>query len=77
MTLCFQVKKDAGDILIRLFSNVLKDPQSLKFRAVKLSNPKIESKLLVANGAFEILFSSGFEVEKRVTRFSENCHRIW
>ena len=33
----------------------------MKYRRIRLSNPKIESMLLVANGAFEALFSMGFE----------------
>ena len=55
------VKKDACDILIKLFGNIVKDPQNIKYRQIKLANPKIEQKLLVASGAFEVLFSVGFE----------------
>ena len=33
----------------------------LRYRAVKLTNKTIEQKLLPASGAFEILFSVGFE----------------
>ena len=32
-----------------------------RYRAVKLANKTIEGKLLPASGAFEILFSVGFE----------------
>jgi hypothetical protein len=56
-----QLLKDASEILLKLISNILRDPQSLKFRRIRLSNPKIEKMLLNANGAFEILFSMGFE----------------
>lgn len=56
-----QVKREAGEILLKLIGNVLREPNNIKFRSIKLSNPKIESKLLVAAGAFEILFSLGFE----------------
>ena len=55
------VKKDAKDILVRLLSNVLNDPNNTKYRQIKLANKTIEEKLLPANGAFEILFSVGFE----------------
>ena len=55
------VIKEAGEILLKLIGNVLRDPHNMKYRSVRLSNPKIESKLLVATGAFEILFSVGFE----------------
>lgn len=56
-----EVMKEAGEILLKLLGNVQRNPDNIKYRSVKLSNPKIESKLLVANGAFEILFSAGFE----------------
>lgn len=55
------VIKEAGEILLKLIGNVLRDPHNMKYRSVRLSNPKIESKLLVATGAFEILFAAGFE----------------
>ena len=56
-----EVMKEAAEILLKLLGNVQRNPDNIKYRSVKLSNPKIESKLLVANGAFEILFSAGFE----------------
>jgi len=55
------VKKDAGEIIVKLLSNIVADPNNIKYRQVKLANKKIEEKLLPANGAFEILFSVGFE----------------
>ena len=55
------VKRDAGDILVKLLSNIVAEPNAMKYRQVKLANKKIEEKLLPANGAFEILFSAGFE----------------
>ena len=55
------VMNDAKDILIKLLSNVLKEPNNTKYRAVKLTNKTIEEKLIPASGAFEILFSVGFE----------------
>ena len=56
-----EVTKEAAEILIKLLNNVLRDPNNIKYRSIRLSNPKIESKLLIATGAFEILFSVGFE----------------
>ncbi|TRY66944.1 hypothetical protein TCAL_03733 [Tigriopus californicus] len=44
------VKRDAGEILLKLIGNVLREPNNIKFRSIKLSNPKIESKLLTAAG---------------------------
>ena len=55
------VMNDAKDILVKLLGNVLNDPNNTKYRAVKLTNKAIEEKLLPAAGAFEILFSVGFE----------------
>ena len=51
----------AAEILIKLLCNVIREPNNIKYRSIRLGNPKIESKLLVANGAFEILFTVGFE----------------
>ena len=56
-----EVRNGAIEILVKLLSNVIREPNNIKFRSIRLGNPKIESKLLVANGAFEILFSVGFE----------------
>jgi hypothetical protein len=61
-----QLRKDAAEILIKLLTNVQRDPQNMKYRSVKLSNPIIESKLLAAHGAFEILFSVGFEEVRKL-----------
>ena len=41
-----EVFKNAIDILLKLINNILKDPQSMKYRRIRLSNPKIESMLL-------------------------------
>ena len=56
-----EVKRDAGDILVKLLSNIVAAPNNLKYRQIKLANKTIEEKLLPASGAFEILFSVGFE----------------
>lgn len=61
-----EVTLEAVEILLKLLGNVKKDPNNMKFRSIRLSNPKIESKLLVANGAFETLFSVGFEEARKV-----------
>jgi len=55
------IRKTAAEILVKLLSNVIREPNNIKYRSIRLANPKIESNLLVANGAFEILFSVGFE----------------
>lgn len=58
------VKKEAVEILVKLLSNVVRDPNNIKYRQVKLSNKKIEENLLSAAGAFEVLFSVGFEEDE-------------
>ena len=55
------IRKKAAEILVKLLSNVIREPNNIKYRSIRLANPMIESNLLVANGAFEILFSVGFE----------------
>ena len=56
-----EVKRDAGDILVKLLSNIVAAPNNMKYRQIKLANKTIEEKLIPASGAFEILFSIGFE----------------
>ena len=41
-----EVFKNAVDVLLKLMNNILKDPYSIKYRRIRLSNPKIESMLL-------------------------------
>ena len=51
----------ACDILLKLASNVIKEPSNTKFRAIRASNPKIMDKLLPVSGAMQCLFEMGFE----------------
>ena len=55
------VKTEAVNILVKLLTNVINHPGELKYRQVRLGNKTIEEKLLPASGAFEVLFSCGFE----------------
>merc|ERR1719361_1990172 len=55
------VKKEAVNILVKLLTNVINHPGEIKYRQVRLGNKTIEEKLLPASGAFEVLFSCGFE----------------
>jgi len=55
------VRDAAKEVLTKLLGNVINDPNNTKYRAIKLTNKVIEEKLLPASGAFEILFSVGFE----------------
>ena len=40
-----EVTKDAAEILVKLMSNVIRDPHNMKYRQIRLANPKIESKV--------------------------------
>ena len=55
------MKTEAVNILVKLLTNVVNHPGELKYRQVRLGNKTIEEKLLPASGAFEVLFSCGFE----------------
>ena len=55
------MKTEAVNILVKLLTNVVNHPGELKYRQVRLGNKIIEEKLLPASGAFEVLFSCGFE----------------
>ena len=44
------IRKTAAEILVKLLSNVIREPNNIKFRSIRLANPKIESNLLIANG---------------------------
>ncbi|XP_012263597.2 peptide-N(4)-(N-acetyl-beta-glucosaminyl)asparagine amidase [Athalia rosae] len=47
-------------VLVKLCNNVIKNPNDLKYRKVRLSNPTVIAKLLPAVGAMECLFEIGF-----------------
>jgi len=54
------VKRGAVEILIKLFSNIEKDPENVTFRSVSVDNKRISSQLLPAKGAWETLIGVGF-----------------
>ncbi|KAJ8678850.1 hypothetical protein QAD02_014637 [Eretmocerus hayati] len=54
------VREEAERIIIKLCNNILRNPEELKYRKIKLSNPLVISKLLPAAGAIESLFEAGF-----------------
>lgn len=51
----------ASDLLVRFASNVLRDPQNLKYRQIKLTNEIFMNKILPVLGAIDCLFTMGFE----------------
>lgn len=50
----------ASELLLRLASNVLENPQESKYRRIRIANPLLESKLLPVVGGMECLFEMGF-----------------
>lgn len=50
----------AAETLIKMLTNVVKNPQEEKFRKVRLSNAAIQSKLVAVPGATDILLEAGF-----------------
>ncbi|KAG7400640.1 hypothetical protein PHYBOEH_004907 [Phytophthora boehmeriae] len=50
----------AAETLIKVLSNVVKNPQDDKFRKIRLSNAAIQSKLVAVLGAVDILTEAGF-----------------
>ena len=54
------VKRSAVEILIKLLSNVEKDPVNVKFRSFCVENQRIKTQLLPARGAWETLIGVGF-----------------
>lgn len=49
------------NILLKLLDNVIREPQNLKYRKIRLENKTIKEKLLCVPGALELLHAIGFE----------------
>jgi len=54
------VRRQAKEILVKLLSNVEKDPLNVKFRSICVDNKRIKDQLLPARGAWETLIGVGF-----------------
>ncbi|KAH7482483.1 hypothetical protein PRIC1_006874 [Phytophthora ramorum] len=50
----------AAETLIKMLTNVVKNPREEKFRKIRLSNAAIQSKLVAVPGAVDILAEAGF-----------------
>ncbi|POM66527.1 Hypothetical protein PHPALM_17602 [Phytophthora palmivora] len=50
----------AAETLIKMLTNIVKNPQEEKFRKIRLSNAAIQSKLVTVPGAVDILAEAGF-----------------
>ncbi|XP_034247208.1 peptide-N(4)-(N-acetyl-beta-glucosaminyl)asparagine amidase [Thrips palmi] len=56
-----EIYLEVTSVLLRLASNVIKNPSEPKFRSIRLANPTVVNKLLPAVGAMECLFEMGFQ----------------
>lgn len=56
-----EVYLQSSEILLRVASNILKDPNNPKFRSLSLGSNVVTTKLLPASGAIECLFEMGFQ----------------
>ncbi|KAH9611129.1 hypothetical protein KSS87_007294, partial [Heliosperma pusillum] len=52
------------DVVLRLFGNVVKDPENQKFRRIRMSNPKIREAVGDVVGGIELLEFVGFELKE-------------
>ena len=73
-----EIKKQAVVILIKLLSNVEKDPANVKFRSICVDNEKIKTQLLSAIGAWETLIGVGFiqDGDRLVLPLGTSSHKI-
>ncbi|KAK3932966.1 Peptide-N(4)-(N-acetyl-beta-glucosaminyl)asparagine amidase [Frankliniella fusca] len=56
-----ELYQEVTSVLLRLASNVIKNPSDPKYRSIRLANPTVAKKLLPAVGAMECLFEMGFK----------------
>lgn len=56
-----EVFETAVRLLTTVADNILKNPNDIKFRRLKLANKNVSEKLLPAIGAIECLFEMGFD----------------
>lgn len=54
------IRKEAQQVLVKLCTNIMKNPKEPRYRRIKLENAAISTKLLPALGAIECLFEAGF-----------------
>ena len=52
---------DACDVLIKICTNILSDPENDKFRRMRIANKTLSNKLLPVDGGFQCLFEMGFQ----------------
>ncbi|XP_020251212.1 plant UBX domain-containing protein 2-like, partial [Asparagus officinalis] len=57
-----QPRKDLVDVVLRLLSNVAKEPGNEKFRRIRMGNPKIKEAVSEVKGGVELLEILGFRI---------------
>ncbi len=62
-----------AEILLKIATNIVNNPDSAKYRSLKVSNAVVSNKLLPVSGAMECLFEMGFEEVSWHSRNLE-CH---
>ncbi|ONK80111.1 uncharacterized protein A4U43_C01F14000 [Asparagus officinalis] len=57
-----QPRKDLVDVVLRLLSNVAKEPGNENFRRIRMGNPMIKEVVSEVNGGVELLKILGFRI---------------
>ncbi|XP_058776222.1 plant UBX domain-containing protein 2-like [Vicia villosa] len=52
------------DIVLKLLRNIVREPENVKFRKIRLSNPKIKEAVAEVSGGVELLGFLGFELKE-------------
>uniref|UniRef100_A0A182Q7B3 Peptide-N(4)-(N-acetyl-beta-glucosaminyl)asparagine amidase n=1 Tax=Anopheles farauti TaxID=69004 RepID=A0A182Q7B3_9DIPT len=50
----------AAETLLRLLDNIIREPQNVKYRTVRIDNPSIREKLLAVDGMKQLMLAIGF-----------------
>lgn len=53
------------DVVLKLFRNIVRDPENPKFRKIRMSNPKIREAVGDVAGGIELLENVGFELKEQ------------
>lgn len=56
--------ENSVDVLLRLFKNIVKEPENAKFRKIRMSNAKIKEAIGDVAGGVELLEFVGFELKE-------------
>ncbi|EEF36407.1 nucleic acid binding protein, putative [Ricinus communis] len=59
-------REGSAEVVLRLFTNIVKEPENAKFRKIRMSNPKIREAVSEVAGAVELLEFIGFELREEV-----------